>query len=69
MLCGGCGHFARDHKEQSSPWQTGQKGEIKGGDGLSYAAKSKGEGKHGKGVGFSYGYGKGYGKYGYGKGQ
>ena len=69
MLCGGCGHFARDHQEQTSPWQTGQKGESKGGDGLSYAAKSKGKGKYGKSGGFNYGYGKGYGKSGYGKGQ
>ena len=69
MLCGGCGHFAREHQEQTSSWQTGQKGESKGGDGLSYAAKSKGKGKYGKNGGFSSGYGKGYGKSAYGKGQ
>ena len=44
-------------------------GESKGGECLSYAAKSKGKGKHVKGGGFSYGYGKRYAKYGYGKGQ
>ena len=69
MLCGGCGHFARDHQEQASPWQAGQKGESKGGDGLSYAAKSKGKGNQEQHVGVSYGYGEGYGKFGYGKAQ